>query len=68
MKITLLQLDNTIRGIEQRLDYIESLISKVTSTDLIVLPELSTASYIPNYHLWKYCGRQLKGVTICNLV
>ena len=60
MRIFALELDNDIKGIEQRDAYIEGLIRRLPEPDLIVLPELSRCSYMASQAMWKYaddCGR-----------
>ena len=54
MRIFALELDNDIKGLDERKDYIESLISGLPSPDLILLPELALCSYMPNRKVWKY--------------
>lgn len=54
MRIFALELNNDIKGIGERKKYIESLISILPSPDLVLLPELSICSYIPNQRVWKY--------------
>lgn len=54
MKITLIQVNNNIIGISNRLQHIEEQIQKVGETDFVVLTELSTSSYIPNKKIWQY--------------
>jgi len=54
MKIYALELNNDIKGIEQRKQYIESLIAKLERPDLVVLPELSLCSYMGSDAIWKY--------------
>lgn len=54
MKITLIQVNNNIIGIFNRLQHIEEQIQKVGKTDFVVLTELSTSSYIPNKKIWQY--------------
>ena len=46
MRVFALELDNDIKGIEQRDSYIEELISKLPEPELVVLPELSRCSYM----------------------
>ncbi len=46
MRIFALELDNDIKGIEERKRYIEGLISRLPSPDLVVLPELALPSYM----------------------
>ncbi len=60
MRIFALELDNDIKGIEQRDAYIEGLIRRLPEPELIVLPELSRCSYMASQAMWKYaddCGR-----------
>ena len=60
MRIYALELNNDIKGIDKRKEYIESLISKLSSPDLIVLPELAICSYMACQDIWKYaddCGK-----------
>lgn len=54
MKITLIQVNNNIIGVSNRLKYIEEQIEKVGETDFVVLTELSTSGYIPNKKIWQY--------------
>ncbi|RDU22603.1 carbon-nitrogen hydrolase family protein [Anaerosacchariphilus polymeriproducens] len=63
MRIFALELNNDIKGIEIRKQYIENLISKLPSPDLVVLPELAMCSYIANQEIWQYadsCGKDTK--------
>ena len=60
MRIFALELDNDIKGIEQRDAYIEGLIRKLPGPELVVLPELSRCSYMASQAMWQYaddCGR-----------
>lgn len=60
MRIFALELNNDIKGIANRKQYMESLIAKVPSPDLIVLPELAICSYMASQEIWKYaddCGK-----------
>lgn len=60
MRIFALQLNNDIKGIEARKEYIESLIASLPSPDLVVLPELAIRSYMASQKIWEYaddCGR-----------
>ena len=60
MRIFALELNNDIKGISERKKYIESLISKLPSPDLVLLPELAMCSYMPNQKVWEYadsCGK-----------
>ena len=61
MRIFALELDNDIKGIEQRDTYIEGLIRQLPKPELVVLPELSRCSYMASQAMWKYaddCGRE----------
>lgn len=60
MRIFALELNNDIKGVSERKVYIESLISKLPSPDLVLLPELAICSYMPSQEVWKYadyCSR-----------
>jgi predicted amidohydrolase len=57
MNIYALQLNNEIKGIAQRKEYIESLIKQATKPDLIVLPELALCSYMGSTKIWQYADR-----------
>lgn len=54
MNIYALELNNDLKGITQRKQYIESLIATVQSPDLIVLPELALCSYMGSTEIWQY--------------
>ena len=54
MRIVALELDNDIKGIEQRDAYVESLVRRLPHPDFIVLPELSRCSYMASQAVWKY--------------
>ena len=60
MRIYALELDNDIKGIDQRKSYIESLVAKLQRPDLIVLPELSICSYMGSDSIWKYADEDSK--------
>ncbi len=60
MKIFALELNNDIKGLKERKQYIESLISKLPSPDLVLLPELSISSYMPNQKIWEYADYSSK--------
>ena len=60
MRIFALELDNDIKGIDQRKQYIESLIAKLQRPNLIVLPELSLCSYMGSEDIWKYADDNSK--------
>lgn len=53
MRIYALELNNDIKGIDQRKSYIESLVAKLKNPDLIVLPELSLCSYMGSTVAWE---------------
>ena len=57
MRIYALELNNDIKGIDQRKSYIESLAAKLQHPDLIVLPELSLCSYMGSDAIWKYADK-----------
>ena len=54
MRIFALELDNGIKGIPQRKEYIEQLISRLPAPDLVVLPELALCSYMASQEIWQY--------------
>lgn len=54
MRIFALELNNDIKGIEQRKQYIESLVANLQRPDLVVLPELSLCSYMGSDAIWTY--------------
>ena len=54
MKITVIQVNNNIVGVQNRLKQIEEQIKNIGETDFIILTELSTSSYIPNQKIWQY--------------
>lgn len=59
MRIFALELNNDIKGIEQRKAYIEALIKQLPKPDLVVLPELALCSYMASQNIWQYaddCG------------
>ena len=60
MRIFTLELNNDIKGIKQRDQYVEELISELPEPDLIVLPELSRCSYMASQEMWKYADDQGK--------
>jgi omega-amidase len=60
MRIYGLELNNNIKRIEVRKEYIEGLIAKLSSPDFVVLPELALCSYMASQEIWKYaddCGK-----------
>ena len=54
MRIFALELNNDIKGIPQRDEYVEGLISRLPDPDLVVLPELSRCSYMASQEMWRY--------------
>ena len=54
MRIFALELNNDIKGIEERKKYIEGLISKLDRPELVVLPELALCSYMASRKIWNY--------------
>lgn len=54
MRIFALELNNDIKGIDERKGYIESLISGLPSPDMVLLPELAICSYMASQEAWKY--------------
>lgn len=54
MRIFALELNNDIKGIDQRKEYIESLIADLPSPDFVVLPELALSSYMASQEIWQY--------------
>ena len=60
MRIFALELDNDIKGLDQRKQYIESLIARLQRPDLIVFPELSQCSYMGSEATWKYADENSK--------
>lgn len=60
MRVFALELNNDIKGIAQRKQYIENLIARLPSPELVVLPELALCSYMASQDIWQYadnCGR-----------
>ncbi len=64
MRIFALELNNDIKGLEERKHYIESLISKLPSPDLVLLPELAIPSYMPNQKIWEYADQSSKDTSV----
>lgn len=54
MRIFALELNNDIKGLTERKEYIESLISALPSPDLVLLPEMAICSYMASQVVWKY--------------
>ncbi|NLB84799.1 MAG: carbon-nitrogen hydrolase family protein [Acholeplasmataceae bacterium] len=57
MRIFALELNNDIKGLKERKEYIELLISKLPDPDLVLLPELAICSYMPNQKIWEYADQ-----------
>ena len=61
MRIFALELNNEIKGIAEREAYIEGLIARLPSPELVVLPELALCSYMASQEMWQYaddCGAE----------
>ena len=54
MRIFGLELDNDIKGLEERKAYMEGLIGRLPAPDLVVLPELALCSYMASQKVWQY--------------
>lgn len=54
MRIFALELDNDIKGIARRKEYIEGLIASLPSPDFVVLPELGLCGYMASQDAWQY--------------
>ena len=63
MRIFTLELNNDIKGIEQREQYVEELISRLPEPNLVVLPELSRCRYMASQEMWKYADDQGQGTS-----
>lgn len=67
MRLFALELNNDIKGIAQRKQYIESLISALKAPDFVVLPELALCSYMACKDIWQYaddCGKDTSAWTV----
>lgn len=64
MRIFALELNNEIKGISEREAYIEELISRLPSPDLVVLPELALCSYMASREMWKYSDERGKEASL----
>jgi predicted amidohydrolase len=58
MRVFALELNNDIKGINQRKKYIEGLIGQLPYPELVVLPELALCSYMASQEIWKYADNQ----------
>lgn len=54
MRVFALELDNDLRGVEERKRTIEDLIGRLPSPGLVVLPELALSGYMANREVWQY--------------
>lgn len=63
MRVFALELDNDIKGIDRRKAYIEGLIARLPSPELVVLPELALCSYMASQSAWQYADDRGKGTT-----
>ena len=63
MRVFTLELNNDIRGLEERKAYIEGLIQRLPQPEFVVLPELSLCGYIPNQYIWQYADDKGKDTT-----
>ncbi len=54
MRVFALELNNDIKGITERKEYIEQLIRKLPLPELVVLPELALCSYMASQTIWRY--------------
>ena len=53
MRVFALELDNDRKGPDARKAYIEGLIARLPSPELVVLPELSLCSYLADREVWQ---------------
>ena len=63
MRVFALELNNDIRGLEERKAYIEGLIQRLPSPELVVLPEQALCGFIPNQTVWQYADEKGKDTT-----
>ena len=54
MRIFALELDNDVKGVEERDRYVEGLIRRLPGPELVALPELSRCSYMASQDMWRY--------------
>lgn len=64
MRIFALELNNELKGLEERKKYIESLIGTLPSPDLVLLPELALPSYLPNKKIWDEADKESKETSV----
>ena len=60
MRIFALELNNDIKGIAERKSYIEALMVRLPSPDIVLLPELAICSYMASQAAWQFadnCSR-----------
>ena len=58
MRVFALELDNDLKGIPERKAYIEGLIARLPSPELVVLPELALCSYMASQAIWQYADEE----------
>lgn len=63
MRIFALELDNDIKGVPRRKEYIEALIGRLPSPELVVLPELALCSYMASQQIWQYADDRGRGTS-----
>lgn len=63
MRIFAIELNNDIKGIPQRKQYMESILSKLQKPDMVVLPELALCSYMACQEIWKYADNSGRDTT-----
>lgn len=54
MRLFAVELNNDIKGIPQRKQYMESILSKLQKPDIVVFPELALCSYMACQKIWEY--------------
>lgn len=54
MRLFAVELNNDIKGIPQRKQYMESILSKLQKPDVVVFPELALCSYMACQKIWEY--------------
>ncbi len=57
MRIFAIELNNEIKGIAKRKEYIESIIASLPSPDFVALPELALCSYMASQEIWQYADK-----------
>lgn len=56
MRVFALRLGSDIKGLDARKAYVEGLVAKLPSPDLVVLPELALCSYMASQDAWAFVG------------